>query len=118
MQQTFRFSIVTEQAVDDVQSTSVQNPSNIYTIFKHSTRCNISSMALNRMEKTDFFESARIPFYYLDLIQFRNISNYIAEKFQVQHESPQILLIQNGKCFAHTSHNDINTSWLKENIAL
>jgi bacillithiol system protein YtxJ len=71
-------------------------------IFKHSTRCSTSSMVLNRLERAD--TPATIDFYYLDLLAHRNISNKIAEDFQVYHESPQVLLIRNGECVYDESH--------------
>lgn len=71
-------------------------------IFKHSTRCSTSSMVLNRLERAD--APATIDFYYLDLLAHRNISNKIAEDFQVYHESPQVLLIRNGECVYDESH--------------
>ena len=74
-------------------------------IFKHSTRCSISSVAKSRLEKAQAPEN--IDFYYLDLISYRNISNEVAEKFDVFHESPQVLLIQNGECVYHQSHGAI-----------
>lgn len=74
-------------------------------IFKHSTRCSISSMAKNRLDKNDQPEG--IDFYYLDLIKHRNISNKIAEEFKVQHQSPQVLIIRDGKCTYTESHSGI-----------
>lgn len=74
-------------------------------IFKHSTRCSISSMAKSRLDKNDNPEG--IDFYYLDLIKHRNISNKIADDFKVQHQSPQVLLIRNGKCTYTESHSGI-----------
>jgi bacillithiol system protein YtxJ len=71
-------------------------------IFKHSTRCSTSSMVLNRLERAE--APATIDFYYLDLLAHRNISNKIAEDFQVYHESPQVLLIRNGECVYDESH--------------
>ncbi|HEY1018978.1 MAG TPA: bacillithiol system redox-active protein YtxJ [Sediminibacterium sp.] len=71
-------------------------------IFKHSTRCSTSSMVLNRLERAE--APATIDFYYLDLLAHRNISNKIAELFQVYHESPQVLLIRNGECVYDESH--------------
>ncbi|MBI2275320.1 MAG: bacillithiol system redox-active protein YtxJ [Chitinophagaceae bacterium] len=71
-------------------------------IFKHSTRCGTSSMVLNRLERAE--APATIDFYYLDLLAHRNISDKIAEDFQVYHESPQILLIRNGECVYDESH--------------
>lgn len=75
-------------------------------IFKHSTRCSISSMAKNRLEKGKAPDN--IDFYYLDLIKHRSISQKIAEDFDVSHESPQILLIKNGACTYDESHSGIS----------
>lgn len=55
--------------------------------------------------------------YYLDLKSFRDISNAIAEKFSVHHESPQVLLIKDGECIYDASHMDISVEELKESIA-
>ena len=74
-------------------------------IFKHSTRCSISSMAKNRLDKNDQPEG--IDFYYLDLLKHRNISNKIANDFKVQHQSPQVLIIRDGKCTYTESHSGI-----------
>ena len=76
-------------------------------IFKHSTRCSISSMALNRIEDNAKREIATC--YFLDLLKYRSISNKIEKELGVKHESPQILVIENGACTYHSSHNDI--SW-------
>jgi bacillithiol system protein YtxJ len=83
-------------------------------IFKHSTRCNISSMAKSRFEKNWDFESEEIEPYFLDLLSHRVISNEITEKFNIHHESPQLLLIQNGECSYDASHLDISVSELRE----
>ena len=64
-------------------------------IFKHSTRCSISSMAKNRLERVTPPEN--VDFYYLDLISYRELSTKIAEEFDVFHESPQVILIKNGE---------------------
>lgn len=74
-------------------------------IFKHSIRCNISSMILNRIEREKTLPNA--DFYYLDLIRYRDISKGVEIFFNVEHESPQILLIQGGKCTYHESHYGI-----------
>jgi len=80
-------------------------------IFKHSTRCSISDMVKNRLEK-NALSSDSFPVYYLDLIAHRNISNRIAELFHVEHESPQLLLLKNGACIEHASHTDITAQML------
>lgn len=84
-------------------------------IFKHSTRCSISSMALDRMEREE--APANVKFYYLDLLTYRPISNKISEVFKVHHESPQLLLIKNGECTYEESHNGIRMDELAEQIA-
>lgn len=77
-------------------------------IFKHSTRCSISTTAKARLERTWQLDSAHVHTYYLDLLDHRPISNHITETFGVQHESPQVLLIIKGECVYDESHNAIS----------
>ncbi|HEY0245869.1 MAG TPA: bacillithiol system redox-active protein YtxJ [Mucilaginibacter sp.] len=77
-------------------------------IFKHSTRCPISSMAKKRFELEWDALPKNLPLYFLDLIQHRDISNQIAQEFQVHHESPQLLLIKDGECVLDQSHGGIS----------
>ena len=74
-------------------------------IFKHSTRCPVSSMAKNRLDKKEAPEG--MDFYYLDLLKYRSLSNKIAVDFHVHHQSPQILLIKVGKSVYDESHSGI-----------
>ena len=85
--------------LDEIVTRSYQHPQ---VIFKHSTRCSISSMALNRLERED--APLGTDFYYLDLLAYRMISSAIAERFQVHHESPQIIVIKNGEVVYDESH--------------
>jgi len=72
-------------------------------VFKHSTRCSISTTALRRFD--EWLEMTSMPRgWYLDLIRYRDLSNAIGEVSGVQHESPQVLLFRNGKCVYHASH--------------
>lgn len=90
--------------LDVLVEQSYQHP---VLIFKHSTRCSISSMALSRLER-DWQEGNGTPApYYLDLIAYRPVSNAIAERLGVEHQSPQVLLLRNGKCVYHASHSAI-----------
>lgn len=81
-------------------------------IFKHSTRCSISSIAKTRLEKAE--APAHISFHYFDLIANRSLSNKIAEDLKVHHESPQILLIKNGECIYDESHLSIQMDDITE----
>ena len=92
-----------EEALDELISRSEERPQ---VIFKHSTRCSISAVAKGRLERSKVPPGA--DFYYLDLIGYRSISNKIAQLFNVHHESPQVLVIKNGKCVYDESHMGIN----------
>jgi len=75
-------------------------------IFKHSTRCSISSMALSRLEK-DWNLQGKVDAWYLDLLAYRAISDAIATKLNVMHESPQAILLVDGKVIDVSSHSAI-----------
>jgi bacillithiol system protein YtxJ len=95
--------LLEEAQLATIKDQSKQQP---VVIFKHSTRCSISAMAKGRLERET--APAGVLFYYLDLLQYRPISNKIAEVFEVAHESPQVLLIQHAACVYHASHNAID----------
>lgn len=83
-------------------------------IFKHSTRCPISHAVLNRLERNWSEEEMNgVTPYFLDLLSYREISNAIAHLFSVEHESPQVLAIRNGKSFYSPSHFEIEYEKLK-----
>ncbi len=99
--------------LDQLDHIAEASKENTVLIFKHSTRCSISSMALNRLER-EWEDIGVIP-YYLDLIAYRAISNEIADRFNVFHESPQVLIIKNGDCIYNASHNAIDFQSIREN---
>lgn len=77
-------------------------------IFKHSTRCGISSMVMKQFVDLYNLTENDLDLYYLDLLSFREVSNEVGYKFQVMHQSPQLLVIKNGTTVAHASHGAIN----------
>lgn len=81
-------------------------------IFKHSTRCSISRFALKQFEN-EFDLEEKITPYFLDLLNHRDVSNEIANRFEVEHQSPQLLLIKNGKAIFATSHSDIDAKFIE-----
>lgn len=95
--------------LDEIDSLSQTKP---VLIFKHSTRCSISAMVLKRFER-QFEEGDFVP-YFLDLMAHRIVSNTVAEKYSVTHESPQVLLIKNGKAIHDASHNGIDFEQIRE----
>lgn len=101
-----------EDQLDSIVQSSSSKPS---IIFKHSTTCPISSIAKMRLDdKWDIDQD--VDLYYLDLLKYRNISNQIAEKFETVHESPQVLIIKEGRCVYDFSHMDINVQEVKDGL--
>ncbi len=97
-------------AIKELSKTKAQ------VIFKHSTRCSISTMAKSRLERNEPPEAT--DFYFLDLIKFRSVSDKIAEDFAVNHESPQVLLIKNMECVYDESHSGIEMAEIAEQLLL
>lgn len=93
----------TEDVLDQIQEDSFLSPQ---MIFKHSTTCPISSMARNRVESD--WNLTEVTPYFLDLLAHRSISNAIAAKWGVEHQSPQLIVIKDGKAIFDESHLDIN----------
>lgn len=81
-------------------------------VFKHSTRCSVSRMALKQFEN-EFNLMDEVDTYFLDLISYRDVSNEIASRFQVVHQSPQLVLIKDGKSIYDASHSEIDALELK-----
>lgn len=83
----------------------------LFAVFKHSTRCSISDMAKNRLEREWNLD---IPIYYLDLLEHRDISNLIAELSGIKHQSPQLIVFKNSLPIYDASHNAISTTDIKD----
>ncbi|MGC1205700.1 MAG: bacillithiol system redox-active protein YtxJ [Flavobacteriaceae bacterium] len=97
--------------LNDLQQLNhIENKSTTKTqvIFKHSTRCGISRMVMNQFVDAYNLTEKDLDLYYLDLLSYREISSEIAAKFQVLHESPQLLVVKNGVVVAQDSHGAIN----------
>lgn len=98
--------------LNEIMTLSNEKP---VAIFKHSTRCSVSRMALKQFEN-EFDFSDKVTPYFLDLIAYRDVSNEIANRFGVQHQSPQLILIKDGKAVYNASHSDIDAVLLKSKV--
>jgi bacillithiol system protein YtxJ len=107
--------LVAESDLDAVAARSYQTPC---VLFKHSTRCSISSLAKARLERDWSFSEQDVAAYYLDLFEYRPISTKIADRFNVHHESPQLLLVVNGACIYDASHLDITVAELQSELPI
>jgi len=105
-------ALTTLQQLNEISEESNQKP---VVIFKHSTRCSISRMALKQFEN-NFDLHDEVKPYFLDLIEHRDVSNEIANRFDVIHQSPQILLIKDGKSVYDVSHDGIDAEVLRDKI--
>ena len=86
-------------------------------VFKHSTRCGISRMVLKQFEKNYDLDDNQLKLYFLDLLQNRDISNEIAARFKVHHESPQMIVLKDGEVIHHDSHQGIDANHLKSLVS-
>lgn len=96
-------SLTDSVTLDEIDQISNDRP---VLIFKHSTRCAISSMVLNRLENS-LEEESDFEIYFLDLISYRDVSNEVATRYGVQHQSPQAILVSKGKVIYDDSHTGI-----------
>ncbi|WP_313111064.1 bacillithiol system redox-active protein YtxJ [Aequorivita sediminis] len=95
------------EQLDDLVAQSKTKP---VAIFKHSTRCGVSRGVLKMFEKNYSLNDGQLKLYFLDLLQNRDISNEIATRFKVNHESPQLIVIKDGVVVHHDSHNGIDAA--------
>lgn len=86
-------------------------------IFKHSTRCGVSRMALKSFEREFDLPKTTVDLYFLDLLKYKGISNEISEKLGVYHQSPQVLLVKNEQVIYHDSHYQISVDAIKKLIS-
>ena len=95
------------KTIDQLAEIEKKSANKTQVIFKHSTRCGISKMVLNQFV-AGFDLDMAVDLYYLDLLSYREISNEVGYRFQVMHQSPQMLILKNGTVIAHASHSAIN----------
>lgn len=106
------------ESSEDLQSAIEKSSEKIIVIFKHSTRCIISKTVLRNFEKEiEQNQNNDIEFYYLDLLNYRNISNEIAENLHVTHQSPQVIVIKNQQAIYNVSHDGISLESILNNIS-
>lgn len=105
------FTLDKMEQFDEIDLISQTKP---VVIFKHSTRCSISRMALKQFETEFNFPKEKIDWYLLDLLNHRDLSNEIASRYNVVHQSPQIVVIRNGKAVFNESHENIAAVDLKQ----
>jgi len=94
------------QTAEQLEKISSSDVSNI--IFKHNTTCPISRSVKRKLEEDEDLVPSETPAFILDLNSHRDISDAVAANFEVEHESPQLLLVKNGKCLYNQSLYNIS----------
>ena len=94
-------------SVEDIDTIKEISKNQSVLIFKHSTGCGISRMVIKQFESLFNEENKQLKVYYLDLLNFREVSSKLSEVFQVIHQSPQLLVIKNGISVYDESHYEI-----------
>lgn len=102
------------ESMEDLDNAEKQSHEKLVVLFKHSTRCSISRFVLKSFESAYDIPSEKMELYFLDLIEYRPISNEIAERFEVMHQSPQMIVLKEGKAIFNSSHESIDTKDLEQ----
>ncbi|WP_130736176.1 bacillithiol system redox-active protein YtxJ [Flavobacterium sp. J27] len=105
------YTLTNIEELNAIDTASFEKP---IVLFKHSTRCSISRFALKRFDEAYSFTDSEMDWYLLDLLNYREVSNEIAVRYNVMHQSPQILVIRNGKTIYSASHDAIDATELKQ----
>ena len=105
------------ESMEDLDAAEALSHEKIVVLFKHSTRCSISRFVLKQFENAFGIPEDKMQLYFLDLIEYRPISSEIAERFEVIHQSPQIIVLKDGKAVFNRSHESIDSNDLAQFVA-
>ena len=83
-------------------------------IFKHSVRCGASAIVKRRLEEDWDLQNDAVDTYLLDLVAHRDLSNEVAKAFGVRHQSPQVLIIKDGRSIFDASHGDVSAATIRQ----
>lgn len=102
------------ESMEDLDAAEAFSKEKTVVLFKHSTRCSISRFVLKQFENTYNIPTEKMELYFLDLIEYRPISNEIASRFGVIHQSPQMIVLKEGKEVYNSSHESIDANDLEK----
>lgn len=102
------------RSIEDLNKAQQDSHIKTVVLFKHSTRCSISRFVLKNFENTVTIPEDEMDFYFLDLIEYRSVSNEIAERFNVIHQSPQLIILKKGEAVYDASHESIDAEILNQ----
>ncbi|UOB17635.1 bacillithiol system redox-active protein YtxJ [Abyssalbus ytuae] len=97
-----------------IEELNKESEEKLIVIFKHSTRCGISRLALNNFEQNYSYPEEKVTPYIVDILNYREVSDKIASLYNVWHESPQLLIIKDSKVMEHDSHGNIDVNTIEK----
>ncbi|NCQ18419.1 MAG: bacillithiol system redox-active protein YtxJ [Ignavibacteria bacterium] len=93
-----------------------QDNDSLIILFKHSTRCPVSSRAYQEVLKFSEVQSDDYEIIGINVITDRSFSQFIANETGIRHESPQIIISRNSKVLANFSHFQITNEKLIQSV--
>jgi len=108
------YKITDSGDIDQVVNDSFAQP---VLVYKHSPICGLSSNALQKLEKGwNALEAKKLKPYFVDVVAQRPLSQGIAQRFKIMHQSPQVLLIRDGICVYDIAHFEISVKDLERAV--
>jgi bacillithiol system protein YtxJ len=100
-------------SIEDLEKAISASDLGPVVLFKHSTRCSVSRMAIKMFEEGWDNSLNTVSAYYLDLLEYRPVSIAMVEKLGVEHQSPQMLVLRKGQVVHHANHHAIDVDSVK-----
>ncbi|MCC7241532.1 MAG: bacillithiol system redox-active protein YtxJ [Acidobacteria bacterium] len=98
-------------ALDSALKRSFTRP---VVIFKHSSTCGVSALALEEIAELRGDPSLETDVFMVLVHPHRPVSHAIARILRVRHESPQALILHRGAALWHASHFRISAQAVRE----
>ena len=95
-------------SIDDLNAALEFSKEQPILLFKHSTRCSISSSAMDRFKRNWNGSEVNVRAFYLDLLNHKDVSAEIAERLNVEHQSPQMIIVKDGIAVFSATHMNID----------
>jgi bacillithiol system protein YtxJ len=83
-------------------------------LFKHSYTCGVSAEALDELITHLNEDNPDVRYAMVTVQTHRDISNAVSAKFGVRHETPQALLVRDGRVVWSASHFRVNAEELNK----
>src|SRR5688572_19706180 len=104
-------NFINVESLERLESLFAESHERPVILFKHSTRCGISAGVYREVRQV------RAEVYIVTVQTHRDISNAITARTGIRHESPQAIVLKDGRPVYHASHYDIEAGHIEESFA-